>query len=219
MEVLGILLPLSLGVALSSVPLTGIVLLLLAPRARQTGPAFLAGWVLGLSIVTLAFVYGIGAIPTGPGLPSQTVVGAIELILGLGLFAFGIVVIARGPREKRPAPPWTKRISTIGPWPAFGIGLLLNVRPKAIALAIAAGLAVNSVRLSPTEQAVVLGVYIVLGSSSIAAPVIMQLVAPDGTAARLRNARSWLSRNSRAITIVVSLMLGLLLIGDALGRF
>lgn len=219
MEVLGILLPLSLGVALSSVPLTGIVLLLLAPRARQTGPAFLAGWVLGLSIVTLAFVYGIGAIPTGPGLPSQTVVGAIELILGLGLFAFGIVVIARGPREKRPAPPWTKRISTIGPWPAFGIGLLLNVRPKAIALAIAAGLAVNSVRLSPTEQAVVLGVYIVLGSSSIAAPVIMQLVAPDGTAERLRNARSWLSRNSRAITIVVSLMLGLLLIGDALGRF
>ena len=188
MEVLGVLLPLALGVALSTVPLTATVIILLSPRARQSGPALLIGWVLGLAIVTLGFI-------------------------------FGIVTFVRSPRERKPAPEWTKRIDKLGPLPVFGLGLLLNVRPKALALAFAAGLAINSVRLTTTEFVVVVGVYILLGSSTIAVPVVMQLVRPEGTEARLRRARAWLSRNSRAVTIIVSLMLGVLLIGDALGRF
>lgn len=220
MEVLGVLLPLALGVALSSVPLTATVLILLSPRARQSGVTFLVGWVVGLALVTIGFVLGIAAIPSGPGLPNQSVVGAVELVLGLGLFGFGIWKIVQGPPpEKRPAPEWTKRISKLGPWSALALGLVLNLRPKALALAIAAALAINSVRLTPTELVVCLSVYIVLGSSTVAIPVVMQLIAPEKTAARLRQGKGWLSRNSRTITIVVSLMLGVLLIGDALGRF
>ena len=220
MEVLGVLLPLSLGVALSSVPLTATVFILLSPSARRSGITFLIGWVVGLALVTIGFVLGIAALPTGPGLPNQSVVGAVELLLGLGLLGFGIWKIVEGPpTEKKAAPEWTKRVAKLGPWSALVLGLVLNLRPKALALAIAAALAINSVRLSTTELAVCLGVYILLGSSTVAIPVVMELVAPDATAERLRQGKGWLSRNSRAITIIVSLMLGMLLIGDALGRF
>lgn len=219
MEVLGVLLPLALGVALSSVPLTATVLILLSPKARRSGPAFLVGWFVGLAGVTIGFVAGIAAIPSGPGLPKQPVVGAVELVLGLALFGFGVFKIVRGPRETKPAPEWTKRIAKLGPWSALLLGLVLNLRPKAIALAIAAALAINSVRLSPTELVVCLGVYLVLGSSTVAIPVVMELVAPEATATRLKQGKGWLGRNSRAITIIVSLMLGVLLIGDAIGRF
>ncbi len=219
-EVLGVLLPLALGVALSSVPLTATIVILISPRARQSGPAFLAGWVIGLAIVTVGFILGISAIPSGLGGPNQTVVGAVELVLGLGLFGFGVWTIVHAPSgEKKPAPNWTKRLATLGPWPSFGLGLVLNIRPKAIALAIAAGLAIASVRLSTTELVVVLIIYILLGSSTVAIPVIMELVAPEATAVRLKEGRGWLSKNSRVISIVVSLMLGVLLIGDAIGRF
>ena len=73
--------------------------------------------------------------------------------------------------------------------------------------------------MTPTEFVVVITIYIVLGSSTVAIPVIMMMVAPDATETRLRQGKGWLTRNSRAITIIVSLMLGVLLIGDALGRF
>jgi len=220
-EVLGVLLPLALGVALSTVPLTATVVILLSPRARQSGPAFLVGWVLGLALVTLGFVIGLAFLPIpGPALARQPFVAVFELLLGLALFVFGVVTFVRSPhREKKPLPEWTKRIDKLGPVPAFGLGLVLNVRPKALALAFAAALAINSVRLNPTEFAVIMIVYVLLGSSTIAVPVVMQLIRPDGTAERLRRARTWLSRNSRVITIIVSLMLGVLLIGDALGRF
>ena len=220
MEVLGILLPLALGVALSSVPLTATVFILLSPRARRSGVAFLVGWVVGLAVVTIGFVYGINALPTGPGLPNQSVVGAVELVLGLGLFGFGVWKIIQGPPEqKKSTPAWTKRLTNLGPWSALALGIALNLRPKALALAIAAALAINSVRMTPTEFVVVIVIYIVLGSSTVAVPVIMMLVAPEATEKRLRQGKGWLTKNSRAITIIVSLMIGVLLIGDALGRF
>ncbi len=220
MEVLGILLPLALGVALSSVPLTATVFILLSPRARRSGITFLLGWVVGLALVTIGFVYGINALPTGPGLPNQSVVGAVELLLGLALFGFGVWKIIQGPPpEKKSAPEWTKRLTNLGPWSGLLLGIALNLRPKAIALAIAAALAINSVRMTPTEFVVVITIYIVLGSSTVAIPVLMMMVAPEATETRLRQGKGWLTRNSRAITIIVSLMLGVLLIGDALGRF
>ena len=220
MEVLGVLLPLALGVALSSIPMTVTVIILLSPRAKASGLAFLIGWVIGLAGVTILFVLGISATSSGFGLPNQTVVGVVELMLGVALFGFGIVLIARAPRgEKKPAPAWTKRVANLGPLPAFGLGILLNIRPKAIALAIAAGLAISSVRMTTTELVVVLVIYVLLGSSTIAIPVVMLLFSPEKTAERLKRARAWLSRHSRALSIVVSLMLGVLLIGDAIGRF
>lgn len=219
MEVLGVLLPLALAVALSSVPLSAIVVILLSPRAKQSGPAFLAGWILGLAVVTIAFVVGIAQIPTAGLVIDQSVVGSIEILLGGALVALGVFTIARGPvAEKRSMPEWLRRLGKIGPRSAFGIALLLNVRPKALVLAFTAGLAMGSTRMSTTEQVVAILIYVLLGSSTVMIPVIMQRVAPDATAARLTSGRGWLSRNSRVITIIVSLMVGVVIIGDGLSR-
>jgi hypothetical protein len=218
-EVLGVLLPLALAVALSSVPLSAIVVILLSPRAKQSGPAFLAGWILGLAIVTIAFVIGIAQIPTATLVINQSAVGSIEILIGGALVALGVFTIVRGPvSEKRPMPEWLRRLGRIGPWPAFGIALLLNVRPKALILAFTAGLAMGSTRMSTTEQVVVIVIYVLLGASTVIIPVVMQRFAPEATAKRLTSGRGWLSRNSRAITIIVSLMVGVVIIGDGLSR-
>jgi len=44
-------LPLAVGIALSPIPIIAVVLMLTSRKAKVNGPAFILGWLLGLSIV------------------------------------------------------------------------------------------------------------------------------------------------------------------------
>ena len=50
-NVIGDILPLAIGVAISPVPIIAVILMLFSARARTNGPAFLAGWIAGLAVV------------------------------------------------------------------------------------------------------------------------------------------------------------------------
>src|SRR4051812_26638388 len=50
-QAIGQVLSFGVGVALSPVPIIAVVLMLATPRGRVNGPAFLAGWVVGLAVV------------------------------------------------------------------------------------------------------------------------------------------------------------------------
>jgi hypothetical protein len=50
-QAVGQVLSFGVGVALSPVPIIAVVLMLATPRGRVNGPAFLAGWVVGLTVV------------------------------------------------------------------------------------------------------------------------------------------------------------------------
>jgi hypothetical protein len=45
-EAIGQLLPLAVGVAVSPMPIVAVILMLVTPRARSNGPAFLLGWLV-----------------------------------------------------------------------------------------------------------------------------------------------------------------------------
>ena len=49
---IGDLLPAAVAVALSPIPIIGVILMLGTPRARTNGPAFALGWVGGLTAVS-----------------------------------------------------------------------------------------------------------------------------------------------------------------------
>ena len=50
-EVIGQLLPLAVVVAISPIPIIGVVLVLVTPRARTSGPLFVLGFLAGLAAV------------------------------------------------------------------------------------------------------------------------------------------------------------------------
>lgn len=52
-EVIGELLPLALGIAISPVPIIAVILMLLAPRAALTSAGFMIGWVTGIVVATV----------------------------------------------------------------------------------------------------------------------------------------------------------------------
>ena len=48
---IGQMLPFAIGVAISPMPIVAIVLMLLTPKGKTNGPAFLLGWLVGIVVV------------------------------------------------------------------------------------------------------------------------------------------------------------------------
>ena len=61
-DAIGQVLSFAVGVALSPIPIIGVVLMLGTPRARSNGPAFILGWLIGLTVVgTIVLLVASGA--------------------------------------------------------------------------------------------------------------------------------------------------------------
>jgi len=54
-DVIGDLLPLALGIAISPIPIIAAILMLLSPKARTTSVGFLLGWIIGIVVAVVAF--------------------------------------------------------------------------------------------------------------------------------------------------------------------
>lgn len=220
MEVLGVLLPIAVGVAFSSVPIMAMIVLLLSPRGWGVGFAYLLGYAAGLAGVTIAFSLLIRAIPRGSD-PFERVAAWPEILLGVLCLGFAVWSFRRGRGvdvEQRRAPAWLTRLSGFGVIPAAAAGVVLNLRPKALVLATAAGLALNSSYLDPVSWAIDVGVYLAIGLSTVATPLVVVWRHPDRAGAVLERSRGWIERNSYIVTSVVIIMVGVVLVGDGLTR-
>ena len=224
MDVLGVLLPLAIGVAFSTVPIMAMIVLLLSPRGHVSGIGYLLGYAIGLAGVTVGFTAGLRAIPKGDAPFPELWVGIGEILLGILGVVFAVVSFRRerlrrrGSEEPPEMPGWLARLGKVGPVPAFAVGIVLNLRPKALVLATAAALALNAGELVPLTWAIDTAIYLAIGLSTVAAPVIMVWRSGERARAVLERAREWLARNSYIVTSVVVIMVGVVLIGDGLTR-
>src|SRR5262245_51340111 len=97
--VIGELLPLAVGVAISPIPIIAVILMLLSRQAARTSSGLLTGWVAGIVVVTVVALLLVGQeANTSAGRPSA-VSSVLELVFGLLL----VVMAARQWRE-RPKP-------------------------------------------------------------------------------------------------------------------
>lgn len=126
---IGAVLPLAVGVALSPVPIIAVVLMLATPRGRVNGPAFLAGWVVGLAVAgTVVLLISAGAGASGGPSEPATWVEIVKIVLGAALLVLAFLQWRGRPRgdEEPSLPGWMATIDTFGPGKAAGLGLLLS---------------------------------------------------------------------------------------------
>jgi len=50
-DVIGDILPMAVGVAVSPVPIAAVIVMLFTPKAKTNAPAFMIGWIVGLLLV------------------------------------------------------------------------------------------------------------------------------------------------------------------------
>ncbi|GAA0961278.1 GAP family protein [Actinocorallia libanotica] len=217
-QALGELLPSAVGVALSPIPIIAVVLMLMSPNAGRTAPALALGWVAGLAAATAVVV--LVADPAGAAREgARPVVGWIKVVLGL-LF----LVLAAGQWRKRPRPGeapelpgWMAAIDRMSFGKALGLGAVLSAaNPKNLTLAVAAALAVAQAGLGGGGAAAAVAVFVVLGSLTVAGPVLVYLALRDRVRAPLLAAKDWLVRENATVMFIVLLVLGVVIIGKGI---
>lgn len=220
LQAIGHMLPIAIAVALSSVPILATIVILLSPKRQQSSVPFLLGWVLGIAAVVLFFTLTAQLLPAArsPRRP-DTVIGTLEIIVGAALVVLAVfewVGARRHPSTTMPK--WLNTVDSLGPWAAFGVALLLNVRPKALLLAIAAALALRGDGLPPAGSIVPILVYTLVGCSTVAIPIIMTMAQPEKMAPRLLSMKDWVSRNMKSVTAVILLLIGVAIIWSGVAR-
>lgn len=218
-EAIGSLLPSAFGVALSPVPIIAVILMLGTPRAKSTGTAFAAGWIAGLVIVsTLVLALSGGAADSGSG-PSM-VVGWIKVVLG----ALFLVMAARQwksrpqPGVEPTMPAWMAAIDQFSVGKSLGFGALLSgANPKNLALSFAAAASIAQAGLSVGGNVVAVAVFVVIGSLTVAGPVVLYVVAPEQAGRTLATVKDFMAAHNAVIMMVVLLVLGAKMLGDGIG--
>jgi threonine/homoserine/homoserine lactone efflux protein len=217
-DAIGDLLPSAVGVALSPIPIVAVILMLGTPRARSTGPAFAAGWVLGL--VTVAVIVLLVAGDADSSGDTSTAVDVVMLLFGLLLLAVAGKQWQGRPRagQEPEMPKWMAAIDDFSAGRAFRLGVLLSaVNPKNLALTLAAAASLAQAGLSAGGDVAGVAVFVVVGSLTVAGPVLAYLMIGKGAERALSELKQFMSDNNAVIMTIVCLVLAAKLIGNAIG--
>ncbi len=213
-QALGQLLPIAIAAALSTLPIMATILILLSDRRDEAAIPYVAGWVLGAAVVLTVATLAAQFLPDERSRHHQVVVGAFTIVIGAALIVFGVVAVRhrRSAGAHIPMPGWMDRIGSLQARPAFGLGLALNLRPKALLLVAAAGIVLRSASLQVDGTAFAMAVFIVVATSTVVTPVLLTLLSPERMGPRLGRARQWLGSEGVVITAVITLLIGVVIV-------
>ena len=219
-DAFGQIVPLAIGVAISPIPIIAVILMLFSQRARVNGPAFLVGWVVGLTLVSGVVVALSSAAGSSSGTPS-TIASLLKVVLGALLIFIGFRQWQSRPKPSDPpkAPPkWMATIDSPSPVKALGLGLLLSaVNPKNLTLAAGAGISIAQADLDTASGIVLIVLFVALGSLSILVPVLYSLFGGEGARTRLDSLKTWLGENNATVMAVLLFVIGVVLAAKGLG--
>jgi threonine/homoserine/homoserine lactone efflux protein len=217
--VIGDILPLAIGVAISPIPIIAVILMLFSERARQNGPAFLGGWIAGLLVVVIVVMAVADSAGADSGQPSN-LASLIKLGLGVLLIVLAWRQWQGRPRhgEEGPQPAWMATIDTMEPTRAALLGAILSgVNPKNLALAVGAALVIAQADLGPGQGTVSIILFVALASISIIVPVALYLAGGESARNTLDGWKTWLGHNNATVMTVLLLVMGVVLVGKGLG--
>ena len=216
---IGQVLSLAVGVALSPLPIIAVILMLVSKGARVNGPAFVAGWLLGLAII--------GAIVLLIAGPASASAGSRRRGSACSSCWWGSHcccwpsasgAVAPRPTRSRQHPNGLGAIEAFTPAKALGAGALLaGANPKNALLAIAAAASIAATGISSGQQAVAYTIFAIIGTIDVGAPVAIYFAMGVRAGPLLDRLKHWMQHNNAVIMAVLLLVIGAKLVGDALG--
>ncbi|MGK9148173.1 GAP family protein [Plantibacter flavus] len=224
LDVIGSLLPLGLAVALSPFPVIAIILVLLSERARASGPAFLAGWVLATTVVAIVFTALAKTVePSDPDVPNP-LTGVLRLALGALLLVLAVRKLRGGPKLDADGEPelpgWMSTLTSATAGRSFTMALLLaGANPKNLAITAAASLSIGTGGLAPGEVVWSIVVFALIASATIVVPVVGHAFFAAQLDAPLRRLEVWLLGNHTAVMGLLLVIFGVILLGNGIASF
>ena len=217
-QAIGAILPAAVAVALSPIPIVAVVLVLDSARAKANGPAFALGWVAGLTLVSVVVIN----LASGAGNPDSDVATGVNWVMA----AIGVLFLVMAARQwrKRPKPgeaaempAWMATVDAIAPGKAFLLGAALSgANPKNLALTLAAAASIAQAGLDAAQETVAVATFVVIGSLTVAGAVVAYLAFPRRAQRPLDAIRTFMAAHNATIMMVILLILGAKILGDAL---
>ena len=203
-----------LVITLEPIPLTAFLLILMSKGGLRKGAAFIFGWLLSLAVVIAVTVLVTGNKPPKPNTAPSLAALAVKIAIGVAL-----VIIAERhrrrmgqPKKPKKTPKWQTGLDGMSPW--YAIGLAPLTQPWGL---VAAGVAeITEAKLSSWESYVAIFLFCIV---STAVYLVLELYAgfrPQRAQELLSSIRAWIDSHTDQVIIIVSLALGLWLIGKSL---
>ena len=220
--VIGEILPLALGIAISPIPIIAAILMLLSPKARVTSVGFLLGWVIGIIVAVTVFTLLSAILPEVDPDEAKPIQGVVQLLLGAGLLLLAFRQWRGRPKpgETAALPKWMQAIDKITFIVAFGLGFLLSaLNPKNLIMAVGAGLDVGGAEMSTGSIVLVIAIFTLIAASTVLVPVVGYLIAADKLRGPLDALRGWPANETAVIMAILLLVIGVSMIGKGIGSF
>jgi hypothetical protein len=215
--------PIAVAVSLSPLPIIAVILVLLSPKPRSNGVAFLLGWILGLAIAEAIALAAVIALDVSPGANPSKLIAWLKLVVGVVLAVFGVLQWRRRPAPgQEPAiPDWMRSMETLTPGGALRLATLLSIGGN-LALIVAAAVSIARAKLNTDQVLGAWGAFFLIGSLTIAAVVGYHVIAGQAATRVLATWKIWLLQHNATLTSALLIVVGALLVGkgiSALGLF
>jgi heme/copper-type cytochrome/quinol oxidase subunit 4 len=213
MMVLDLLL-IALVITLEPIPLTGFILVLMSKGGLRKGAAFIFGWLLSLAAVVVLTIVFTGNQPPKPGTAPSLAGIAVKILIGVVLVAIALRRRAQIGRPKKPKKPpkWQTGIDNMSPWLVIGLAPL--TQPWGL---VAVGVAtIMEAKLSSWESYIALFAFCVVATALYLVMEIYAGFRPERAGTILNGVRSWINTHTDQVIIILSLGLGLWLVGRSI---
>lgn len=218
-QAIGEMLAMAVAVAVSPIPIIAVVLLLVGPRGKVKGVAYVIGSAAGTAIVGgILVAVGVGSGTSSVGGPS-TGTSVLKLLLGVLLLGLAAKQWRGRPLagEEPVVPSWMGALDGFTPAKALAAGAALNVlNPKNLLLIVAGAAAVAGAATSGSQEVVAWAVFCVIATIGVAMPVVIVFVTGDRSPELLGRLKTWMAHNNGIIMAVILLLLGAKLLGDGI---
>jgi threonine/homoserine/homoserine lactone efflux protein len=205
------LIPLALVVALSPLSIIPAVLVLHTPRPRPAGLSFLAGWLVGLTVLTLIFIE-VSSLAGGLGKKPPGWASWLRIVVGAALIIFGAYRWLTRNKSAH-TPKWMQGLSKLTPARAGAAGFALTiVNPKVLFICAAAGLAIGTAGLRSSQIWIAELWYVLFAGSTVALPILAYAVSGDRLDAPLARLKDWMERQHAVLVAVILVVIGLLVL-------
>jgi hypothetical protein len=194
---------LGLAVAFTSpVSVVTVIVLLTMPSGRRRALAFVCGWLIAVAAIGALMLFVLQGQDFGSrsSNPSRAA-SALEILLGSLLLIWAVVAFRRRePTTREPSTPgWLRRIEGTHWLLAIAVGAVM----LSYGLTLAAASEILKANLNRIDTAIAVLVFAVTSIITVAAPIVVVIAAPERAAERLVAWKAWLLGNSRAVVLVV----------------
>jgi len=213
---LGLLLPLGLGAAISPFPTTICIMLLSTRKPLMNAFVFLIGYsavLVAVGVLAVTVFGSGGGGDTEPSDRSVAIKGTIDVVFGVLFLMLALKMWLKAVDPNAPPPGWMAAISSISTGKAFLFGLIMmGTNFTSLPLYISGLKEIVTANIGTAQSIFALTLFILLVVVELLVPIVVYALSPHRAGALLGAARQWLEKNNRVITIFVFVIFGILLL-------